>query len=99
MRPKPRLRGFVNFATGIPILVSAVTLLLEHLPDESGRLKPVKPDFGQRRCFFDDDKKTSALILFHLPMLVYLLSTAVMFMVAICRATPKQRDIVQGSIF
>lgn len=63
----------------MPSLVTAVTAVVEFLPDEFESL--IRPGFGTRNCFFDS--RLSSFIFFHLHLLIMQLANVVFFVLTI----------------
>ncbi|KAI5695253.1 hypothetical protein M8J75_013327 [Diaphorina citri] len=66
-----RLRMYELYAWGVPLLITGVGALMDHLPNE---YKPdiMKPKFGENRCWFYGDAEMSPY--FYLPIGILLLN-------------------------
>jgi hypothetical protein len=60
-----RLFRYSLYATGVPVIVAAVTLTVELLPPDYDVLRP---GFGIRNCFFDTP--LASFVYFHMLLLV-----------------------------
>jgi hypothetical protein len=76
---KKSLTVYIFYAVCTPLLISMATAAVQYLPDENGILDSIRPDFGERKCFFDQDKQLSSLIFFYAPLLLTLISSIVFF--------------------
>ena len=75
------LNLYTIYAVGMTSTISVATAVTEFTPTES----IFKPDFGLRKCFFDQDKQVSALVFFYLPLLLSLLCSIVLFLMTLYR--------------
>ena len=64
---RKRFIRYSCYAIGMPLLISAITVLVEFVPHDWPQ---VKPDFGVKRCFFHDKNHESTFFLFYLPLLL-----------------------------
>ena len=91
--PKERKKFacYFLYATGTPLIISAITAIFEFSPlvDENNQLKP---DFGSRKCFFDQDKKMSNFVLFYLPLLLIQIANLVFFSVTVVKLIQTWRE-------
>ena len=76
---KKSLTWYILYAVCTPLLISMATAAAQYLPDKNGNLDFIRPDFGDRKCFFDQDKQLSSLIFFYLPLLLTLISSIAFF--------------------
>jgi hypothetical protein len=76
-----RLSLYTIYSVGMTSTISVATAVTEFTPNES----ILKPDFGLRKCFFDEDKQVSALVFFYLPLLLSLLCSIVLFILTLFR--------------
>jgi hypothetical protein len=81
-KDKKKLVAYALYATGTPLIITCITAILEFSPlvDQGSVLKP---DFGRRRCFFDQGKKMSTFVLFYLPLLLIQISNLFFFVVTV----------------
>ena len=82
---KRSVKIYAVYALATPILISIATAVAEFVPSENENLISIKPDFGQRKCFFDPDKQLSSLVFFYLPLLLILTTSIILFVLTICR--------------
>ena len=76
---KLQILKYSSYTVGIPFLVTMITLVVEHLPEN---YNGIRPGFGTTKCFFQDNMEN--LIFFHvLLMAVEFTNAALFIMVAI----------------
>ena len=73
-----RLVKYTAYAVGVPCLVTAVTAVVEFLPES---YEGVRPNFGTRACYFDT--KLANFVFFHLLMIIMQVSNAIFFILTI----------------
>ncbi len=69
-----RLLLYASYATGLPSVVTVITLVVEYLPDS---YHGVRPGFGVRTCFFDTS--LASFLFFHLYLVVMQMTNLVLF--------------------
>ena len=62
------------YATGVPLIVTSITLIVEYLPEDYGG---IRPRFGVNTCFFES--KLGNLLFFHILLMALEFSNAVLF--------------------
>ena len=73
-RNTSKILKYTTYATGIPTLVTMLTVVVEYLPDEYGG---IRPNFGVNSCFFET--KMGNLLYFHILLMALEVANAVFF--------------------
>lgn len=95
---KRSVKIYAIYAVALPLFVTIATALAEFVPTENEDLITLKPDFGQRKCFFDPDKQMSSLVFFYFPLLLILSSTIALFVLTICKISNSRKDGEASSV-
>jgi hypothetical protein len=96
-KEKKKLGWYIIYATGTPLVITGITAILQFtvedknffsLPSDevetnSTWIDQLHPQFGARKCFFDQDKKLSNFVLFYLPLLLIQITNIVFFSLTI----------------
>ncbi len=90
-KDKKKFSIYFLYATGLPLVISAITAIIEfsQLVDDDNQLKP---DFGSRKCFFDQDKKLSNFVFFYLPLLLIQIVNLVFFTITVTKLIQTWRE-------
>ena len=89
---------YIAYATGVPSIVTTLTLIVEHLPEGySG----IRPRFGVNSCFFETHMGN--LLFFHMLLIALEVTNAVLFIIVAVKLHhnwkfSKQVGIRQSSI-
>jgi hypothetical protein len=67
---KKKFLFYMLYAFGVPAVISIITVIVEFAVETTDANMTLKPMFGARTCFFDQDSKPAAFIFFYLPLLL-----------------------------
>ena len=69
-KQRRKLIWYAVYATGSPLIITAITAVLQFVDVEDAIGSELKPNFGKSNCFFNEDKPWSSFVLFYIPLLL-----------------------------